>query len=64
MEVGRVSVRFVALSRFSTVSTLGGGLKNDFEGHDNHWSNNVIAFPSKYLLHNGYGGVVGQPGKG
>ena len=39
-------------------------LKNDFEGHDNWWIENVIAFPSGPLLHNGYGGQVGQPGKG
>lgn len=42
----------------------GGGLKNDFEGHDNWWRDNVIAFTSGALLHNGYGGQVGQPGKG
>lgn len=42
----------------------GGGLKNDFEGHDNWWVNNVIAFPSGPLLHNGYGGKVGDPGHG
>ena len=33
-------------------------------GHDNIWRNNVIAFPSGPLLHNGYGGQVGQPGQG
>ena len=42
----------------------GGGMKNDFEGHDNWWSNNVIAFPQSALLHNGYGGEIGTPGKG
>ena len=47
--------------RFPPLST---GLKNDFEGHDNWWVGNVIAFPSGPLLHNGYGGKVGDPGKG
>ena len=42
----------------------GGGEKNDFEGHDNTWARNVIAFPSSYILHNGYGGQVGTPGHG
>ena len=42
----------------------GGGLKNDWEGHDNEWWNNVIAFPGGPLLHNGYGGQVSTPGKG
>jgi hypothetical protein len=39
-------------------------LKNDFEGTDNHWIGNVIAFVDGALLHNGYGGQIGQPGKG
>lgn len=39
-------------------------LQNDFEGHDNIWSNNVLAFPAGRLLHNGYNGQVGTPGKG
>jgi len=34
----------------------GGGLKNDFQGHDNRWENNVVAFISSYCIHNGYGG--------
>ena len=38
----------------------GGGLKNDFEGTDNHWIGNVIAFTDGALLHNGYGGQIGQ----
>ena len=42
----------------------GGGLKNDWEGHDNTWTNNVIAFPGGPLLHNGYGGQVSTPGNG
>lgn len=42
----------------------GGGLKSDFEGHDNWWIDNVIAFPDGPLLHNGYGGQVGTPGNG
>ena len=70
------------------------GLKDDFEGTDNHvseaegaaserrrqsprlspllshapthpqWINNVVAFPGRYALHNGYGGEVGTPGNG
>lgn len=36
----------------------------DVQGHDNYWSDNVIAFPSGYLLHNGYGGTIGTPGHG
>ncbi len=39
-------------------------LQNDFEGHDNIWSYNVVAWISSYALHNGYGGTVGQPGNG
>ena len=34
----------------------GGGLKNDFQGHDNIWRGNVIAYIDQYCLHNGYGG--------
>lgn len=41
-----------------------GGLKNDFEGHDNWWVSNIVAFPSGLMLHNGYGGTVGTPGQG
>ena len=37
--------------------------QNDFEGHDNWWSDNVIAYCG-LLLHNGYGGTVGTPGRG
>ena len=36
----------------------------DFEGHDNIWTGNVVAFPGGPFLHNGYGGTVGAPGKG
>ena len=39
-------------------------MKNDFEGHDNWWISNVIAFPGSYMLHNGYGGTIGAPGQG
>lgn len=41
----------------------GGGLKADFEGHDNWWSNNAVLWVG-LGLHNGYGGVVGTPGEG
>lgn len=39
------------------------GAKNDFEGHDNWWIGNVVAWCDSYALHNGYGGEVGTPGK-
>jgi len=42
----------------------GGGLKNDFEGHDNVWAFNIVAYANSYALHNGYGGTVGTPGNG
>ena len=40
-----------------------GGLKNDFEGHDNWWSYNVIVLGNGLALHNGYSGTVGTPGR-
>ena len=42
----------------------GGGQKADWEGHDNHWFNNVLGFPGGLVHHNGYGGQIGSPGKG
>ena len=45
----------------SFVSSL---FPKDFEGHDNIWHDNVVAFPDGNFLHNGYGGTVGTPGKG
>ena len=41
----------------------GGGLKNDFEGHDNWWIDNVVALSRNPAFHNGYNGMVGTPGK-
>lgn len=35
-----------------------GGLKNDFQGHDNIWTDNVIAYITQYAAHNGYGGSL------
>lgn len=61
LESLRAAILLRFLASFSPLST---GLKNDFEGHDNWWLGNVIAFPSGPLLHNGYGGKVGDPGKG
>jgi hypothetical protein len=40
-----------------------GGLKNDFEGHDNIHSGNIYAYV-QWGLSNGYGGEVGTPGRG
>ena len=40
----------------------GGGLKDDFEGHSNSWTNNVVALDTNPALHNGYDGTVGTPG--
>jgi hypothetical protein len=34
------------------------------QGHDNTWARNIIAFADGYILHNGYGGQVGAPGRG
>ncbi len=39
-----------------------GGLKNDFEGHDGHGTDNLYAFVG-YGASNGYGDIIGTPGK-
>jgi hypothetical protein len=36
----------------------GGGLKNDFQGHDNVWEGNAVMFIDQYCIHNGYGGPM------
>lgn len=40
-----------------------GGLKNDFEGHDNIHASNVYTYVD-IGISNGYGGEVSTPGKG
>jgi hypothetical protein len=40
-----------------------GGQKADFEGHDDEATDNFYAW-IRYVSHNGYGSVIGTPGKG
>jgi hypothetical protein len=41
----------------------GGGQKNDFEGHNSIWHDNVVAYTGSHAIHNGYGGTIGTPGQ-
>ena len=47
--------------RFLSLSFLA---QDDFEGHDNRWISNVVAYIDGAALHNGYGGTIGDPGQG